>query len=742
MNHVRPIATAVTLYLLSAFAALAADPLDAYNVVWDTPSKDHNGSMPIGNGETGLNVWVEPSGDLVFLISRTDSWDENERLCKLGRVRVKFTPSLAGGEYRQTLKLRQGEIQIGGGAGDAAITVRVWVDANHQVAHVEAESEKDFQVQAALETWRDKERILQGGEAHGVNGFQGPKTVYPDTVLDGQEDRIAWYHRNPVSPWKGTLELQHLQPALKIGTDPLLHRTFGGVIRGKGLVSVDEKTLKSAAPQRGFRVSVHSHTLVPATEAQWLAAIEKNVRAVDAVGIEQARAAHRKWWNEFWNRSWIYATGDADAEAVTRSSFLQRWINACGGRGSFPIKFNGTIFTVNTKFDPDFRQWGGCYWFQNTRLPYWPMLASGDHEMMRPLFHMFLDALPLAKVRTPIYFDHEGVFFPETMSSWGTYDNGGHGWGWRTTGKPGDPTVNSYIRYHYSGTLELLAMMIDYYNYTDDKEFLKNELLPMADEILLWWDQHWPRDEQGKLKMSPSYACETYWNCTNPAPDVAGLTRDLNRLLALSDEEIGTARRSRWVQLRQAIPAMPMMEIAGKPAIAPAEGKLPRRTNSENPELYAVFPFRIYGVGKPELEMARHTFDHRRVKGNNGWRQDDTQAAFLGKADVVRQYVSGRAKNKHAASRFPAFWGPNFDWIPDQDHGGNLLMALQTMLLQADDGTILVLPAWPKQWDVDFKLHAPRHTTVECEYRDGKILELKVTPAERRKDVIVTEPAK
>ncbi len=29
------------------------------NVIWDSPSKNSSGSMPLGNGETGLNVWVE-----------------------------------------------------------------------------------------------------------------------------------------------------------------------------------------------------------------------------------------------------------------------------------------------------------------------------------------------------------------------------------------------------------------------------------------------------------------------------------------------------------------------------------------------------------------------------------------------------------------------------------------------------------------------------------------------------------
>ena len=28
-------------------------------------------------------------------------------------------------------------------------------------------------------------------------------------------------------------------------------------------------------------------------------------------------------------------------------------------------------------------------------------------------------------------------------------------------------------------------------------------------------------------------------------------------------------------------------------------------------------------------------------------------------------------------------WGPNFDWVPDQDHGNNILTTLHCMLLQA-----------------------------------------------------------
>jgi len=728
----------LSLCLFGATDAFAAsDPLDRYNVVWDTPSKDHNGSMPIGNGEMGLNVWVEPNGDLVFLVARTDSWDENMRLCKIGRVRIKFTPPLTGDNFRQTLRLRQGEIEVAAGVGDSAVSARIWVDANRQVAHVDAWSQSNFQMQAAWESWRTEKRTLEKKEGHGIDSFPGPVVVYPDTIVGGQKNRIVCYHRNPVSPWKSTLEMQHLKPAIEIGSDPLLHRTFGAVVQGKGFVGVDDKTLKTRKPGKRFSLAIYTKTVTPATEAEWLAAIQRDIDKMKEIRPTKTLMKHRRWWNDFWNRSWVYVSGDAEAETITRGYMLQRWINACGGRGRYPIKFNGTIFTVNTVFDADYRQWGGCYWLQNTRLPYWSMLAAGDYDLMRPLFRMYREAMPLAKLRTQIYFGHEGAFFPETMSFWGTYNNGYCGWNWRTDGKPGDPIANPYIRFHYNGTLELLAMMLDYYAYTGDRDFLDSELLPFADECLLWWDEHWKRDAKGKLKMFPSYSLETFWNVTNPAPDVAGLQWDLDWLLSLSDDEIGADRRKHWAKLRGAVPNLPMREVDGKKALSPVEGKIPRGHNRENPELYAIFPFRIYGVGKPDLEMARRTFEIRRAKRNSGWCQDDIQAAWLGLAETAAKYVAGRAANKHRGSRFPAFWGPNSDWIPDQDHGANLLIALQSMLLQADEGKLLLLPAWPKKWNVNFKLHAPQKTIVEGTVRDGKLEKLKVTPQTRRKDIVI-----
>src|SRR6201996_120227 len=70
--------------------------LDAYTVSWNEPGPHSAASMPIGNGDIGLNVWVEPGGDLLFYIAKTDSWGADVRgpkgLMKVGGVRVSFDP--------------------------------------------------------------------------------------------------------------------------------------------------------------------------------------------------------------------------------------------------------------------------------------------------------------------------------------------------------------------------------------------------------------------------------------------------------------------------------------------------------------------------------------------------------------------------------------------------------------------------------------------------------------------------
>src|SRR2546425_2804687 len=102
--------------------------------------------MPIGNGDIGLNVWVEEDGDLLCYIAKTDAFDENDHLLKLGRMRIRLNPNpfRGGAPFRQTLTLSSGEVEIRAGHSGWETVLRVWVDANQPVIRVEAEGQQEF----------------------------------------------------------------------------------------------------------------------------------------------------------------------------------------------------------------------------------------------------------------------------------------------------------------------------------------------------------------------------------------------------------------------------------------------------------------------------------------------------------------------------------------------------------------------------------------------------------------------
>lgn len=928
--------------------------LGKYEVVWDSPSRDWNGTMPIGNGEIGVNAWWEEGGDLRLLIARTDAWDEAGRLVKVGMVRIGLRPNPVGPgkTFRQALRLSEGTIQfvLDGGGTEA----RLWVDANRPMIHVEISGDEVAEASASIECWRKEPRTIRyaGNVYFGDPPYRRPDAAeiisLPDVILSEKslpgEGRIGWLHDNGVTDWyERSARLQGLEGFA--GKDPLENRVFGGVVACAGARRQDDVTLVSP-PGQSHRFDIAVVTRQPSTAEGWIEAATDILKEAEQRPLAARRAGHARWWREFWGRSWIFVSGDLDAQpeplipsntyplrvgsdqaggsrfpgeigrvslfpralgdadlsalaarphdqpvpseigaivaangssdgvpgadvlssatamtieawvkvargdgrggrivdkikpgggdgflldthpgqglrliigrrlfakplvlpadrwvhvaasadaaagrwrlfvggaevasdgsppsvedaalAVTRGYILQRWINACAGRGALPIKFNGSLFTVPTddapetwKGDPDYRRWGSGYWWQNTRLPYIASCASGDFDLMLPMFRMYAgDTLGVAKYRNRHHLNAPGAFLNECSYFWGHAFNECYG----VERKPDLPPGINELQYHrweFTAGYELAWMMLDYYEYTRDEKFLAEMVAPFVREILAFYDARYPVDAGGHIAISPAQALETWWDCTNPMTDIAGLTAVTERLLQLEgwDTVPVTQRFVRWLsrkpqgrmpedlealvrRVRAKMPPLPTREQDGARMLAPA-GRFETKKNIENPELYAVFPFRLVAIGRPDIDLGIRAFRARTDRGDSGWRQDDIFAAYLGLADEAGKLLVGRARKHHPASRFPAFWGPNYDWVPDQDHGGVLMRALQAMLVQTDGRAIHLLPAWPKGWDAHFKLHAPDRTTVQGRVEGGRMAEVSVSPSARRADVRVSLP--
>ena len=742
--------------------------LDKYDVTWTTPSADSpgredapsrltdsRGSMPLGNGEVGINAWVEPGGDLRLLIGRNDSYSEVSRLLKVGAVRVSLSPNpfTAGDPFRQRLHLKDGAIEITAGKPGKSARLTLFVDTDHPVIHCAGRFDAPTRVTVTAESWRTESRTLSSHEkeaAWTMNGAPYPLVESADVFPVTPSSAVIWYHRNETSCVSSTLDLQGLTSASDKVTDPLLHRTFGGLIEGDGFVPSGARSLTNAESARTFAFRVACPCAETKTAGAWIALASRAVAA-----SSHARAAARRtraWWRRYWDSAWIEVTGETHlasrretaspgAEGITRGYLLQRYMQACGGRGPFPIKFNGGQFTVSPDGDmndSDWRRWGDCHWWQNARLMYHPMLAQGDFVMMDPLFRMYEAGVPLAEERSRLIEHVGGAYFPETMTVWGTYANSDFGWD-RTGRKAGEVASPWWAKTRNQGP-ELVALMLDRWDYTQDKDFLQKRLLPIATSILTYFDQRYRRDDAGKIVLDPTQALETLWTCVDDTPTIAGLLNITQRLTALPESLTTPEQRSLFARISAACPAIPTETHKGKDGditvIAPARTYDPHRSNVENPETYAIWPFRLYGVGKPDLQLARDTYAARVNKLPVGWGYDGNVAAVLGLAGEAAGILQQQCDNSNPDYRWPATWGPNFDWLPDQNHGGNLLETAQLMLLQSDGRKILLFPAWPKTWDVRFKLHAAYNTVVEATLENGKVTRLVVTPEARRKDVV------
>jgi len=761
------------MILFSTSHILAQSPFTAglnnYNINWDSQSLNAASSMPCGGGDIGLNVWVE-KGDLFFYIAQSGAFDENNALLKLGRVRVHLTPNpLSAGQFRQQLRIHDGSIYITDKQAQELVTIHVWVEVFRPVIHVEIDSRDKIKALVTYESWRTKDHIVRGKE-NNENSYkfapQQVTKVYKDHIYF-QKNKVIFYHRNKdTTIFDVTVKQQRLESVKNRLFNPLEHLTFGGFLEGTDLVpdGIDTgRYLQTAFV--GFRLKSKKNTHhirlfigLNAGKNPDLASWQNQLRAMESKCGQNSKVAWQKnqtWWKNFWNRSFIIIdpqkrqTNDTPWMAG-RNYQLFRYMLACNVYGTYPTKFNGGLFTfdpvlIDTSFNftPDFRNWGGgTFTQQNQRLLYYPMLKSGDFDMMQAAFEFYRRLLPAATLRTEKYWHHDGASFTEQLENFGLPNASEYGWNRPKDYDPG-MQYNAWLEYEWDTVLEFCDMILESesYNGTDISSYL-----PLIKSCLTFFDQHYRYlarkrgvkvlDSQGHLILFPGSAAETYKMAYNASSTIAGLQTVLSHLLALPEKYLSVEDKKKWKAMYQSIPPIPLHVIHGDTAIAPAE-VWERINNVETPQLYPLFPWGIYGVGKPNLKYALNTwnFDSTAVRNRSyiGWKQDNIFAARLGLTQQAAALTLKKLEN--SPRRFPAFWGPGFDWPPDHSQGGSAMIGLQEMLLQTKGKKILLFPAWPLLWDVHFKLHAPYQTTVEATLTNGKITELTVSPASREKDI-------
>ena len=341
--------------LLSACLLAWSQPKD---YEWNTPSKNSSESMPCGGGDVGMNVWME-GGDVLFYLSRSGSFDENNSLLKAGRFRVSISPNIDMSRFRQILHLSEGYVEV----TDGTISIQLWADVEKPVVHVDMETKGEkLNVAVTYENWRTKDITMTKREA-----FQSSyKFAAPDGLLTRHDsiipaDRaLTFMHCNgELTIFDATVTQQKMDAVKDKLYNPLKNLIFGGRMQGEGFVLIDNMTGHYASSDyQGWiyatdRPRKKAHIQIALNNHQgsldeWLAGI---TTLEDKVRHDWDRRNSRRWWQQFWQRSYIEASGDA--EPLTRNYTLFRYMSVANGppnlmADSSPLTLNMSILPTNT----------------------------------------------------------------------------------------------------------------------------------------------------------------------------------------------------------------------------------------------------------------------------------------------------------------------------------------------------------------------------------------------------------
>lgn len=748
-----------------------------------TPSSEPWEAMPVGGGD--LSAMVRCDGTLHLHLSKSDAWGfwsafdlRNDQadprspwsywffnVVSPGHIKIDFGPAgkaAAGRYFRQRLDLYHGRIVIEMGNADNPAKIEIWGHPKRHILIVEIDDPQAILGVANIELSQWRQTMQVGHTA---------ETIYGSEVLD----RGA----------KPILVNTGMQDYFINDTDPMLHRGTAVVLAASGVGSLQCESnnadvridnaiariyksqgakgdlhIKTADMRLPRRPAKNYHILIAAAvnpKGDALPNANKVLSDAQAIPLKALKAEHRAWWKDWWSKSFLRMTSpDKSAEWLCAAYHVHLYTLGCVNRGPYPAKWDGGAGLMRG----DERRWGGAEHVQETRFTYMPLLGANRLEMARGYTKFYDGMLPYFKVQTEKMWGLPGLWFPETLFPWGHtmdfqlteqvdgYGVPGHFIRWHPESAPYGKFhwFNPYTGLHFTPGLEVCHNYLEYYDYSGDESFLKNNAYPVTKSVCEFFTHILQKRSDGRYHLGPASALETWWLVDDPADALDGIRAIFPKFIALSEKlDRNADLRVKCKDILALLTDPPRgLWRSGKvfdlsvDVYAPARcvGPYLERKNGETPQLYRIYPYGLSGIGTADYELAKRTYEKRII--NNlpaGWSQDGIWAARLGLADEAARIVKEQARLKNSFRYGGWKSGDDVTWPEDDtlpaherlsinpflDAGGNSAFNLQEMLLQSHNGVIRIIPAWPKDWSGLFRLRARHGFIVTAAVEKAKV---------------------
>lgn len=651
-------------------------------------------AMRLGNGNLGVTMWNE--GGLTWQVNN-GSWRVGNEPLSSGRVMLS-TPALSQEKpavFEQRLRLWDGTVTTGlSGSGGEAQATAFAVEGQDALVFRCNETGNGPRT-LTLRLWRPTARFVCG-----------KKFIAVTEAAEHKEEFLATAMCLLVAVDGGQVETEKVD-------EQTLRLTFGG---GPGEYMV-----------------YLCNPLVRGTEKLALQRAQEMLERLRETGYETLLAQCQAYWHKFWPQSFIHLTSrSGEAELLENLWYLFLHDLASMSRDTLCPKFNGGNWLT---WD-DLRHWAGGYWHQNTREIFWPAYGAGHVDLTEPFFELYGRAAKVAR-ESGRGMGVDGYYIPEWVPIAPVAQ------GKREIKPPG-----GYTAYIFTVAAEVALQSMWRYEFTGDEKWLREYAYPLLKGALNFYLSYAKKGADGQYHIESADAQESYWLVKDPAQDLAALRWGLPLAIRLGEKlKVDAELRPRWRDLLDNLapfPVDPEKNMIREADLKPTD----ERHNSENVANYAIYPFGVFGIGKPDWQLAKNTFDNRPVQGmGNGWEPAAVVAARLGLGEEASKLLLAHMQTNMRGSA--AMWYSPTTTVypggqPDSpycDTSGTDAQTLQEMLLQSHDGVIRLAPAWPERWQAQYRLHARGGFVVTADVEQGQ-LRYALIESQRGGECVVANPWK
>lgn len=312
-----------------------------------------------GNGDLGLTMGGN-AGNLCFYIGKNDFWRAypvypEGGIASPGGVNIQIE-ALEGANYYAEQLPGKAEITGRFTNNNIEVDLKAWVAATRNLVIVELQSTR--KCKAKVKLW----------------ATQGNASVNHE----GNDNEMHWVTRSfentPLLMWPS-----HIAMAMQAPANSTIH-------------------LEPGTPQLIAIAIYTNHDRTDWKEA----AIKEAANAKNE--IEEIRAEHYQWWNNFWAQSHISIDDDFLEEYYYSSLYL---LASSSRKDKFAPGIWGTFVTQ------DFTAWSGDYHLNyNYQAPYWALYSSNRIEQTDNFDQPVLDYIEEGKKHAKSLLNCNGIYYP------------------------------------------------------------------------------------------------------------------------------------------------------------------------------------------------------------------------------------------------------------------------------------------------------------------------------------------